>query len=247
MISVTRHSGHTFGDRVSGRDYDRKPGLSDAAPTVVEEVAFEQNTLGILDLKKILGDEGLPRSASHKTWRSRHPDRRLEKVIVPDLDVGWRHRGSSSAEDDVLAGSLQEIVNDLEGTHRKIPGSSRDCLRVAADAGNGHTVEVGEKRVHNGHKTGSAEEYSTGSLVLCGAVHPHAIENNVICDSILFRRYKIREAYSGSSAGNLHADKAIVICAIHKLNGAMPALTVGQDFGENVLYTRAVKFRSRWQ
>jgi len=58
------------------------------------------------------------------------PGQRFEEVVLPDLDVG-RHQvgnaGVGAAEHDVLAGTFQMVVDDLEG-----PGAvpAHDGLRV---------------------------------------------------------------------------------------------------------------------
>ncbi len=51
-----------------------KAGLREPAPAVFEEVAFEKDTLRILELKQVLGNERTTVDAAHESRLAFHPD-----------------------------------------------------------------------------------------------------------------------------------------------------------------------------
>src|SRR6266496_1990190 len=88
--------------------------LAESSPRIFKDVAFEQNALSILQLKQVLHDERPAGRASDKARFSGLPDQWFEKMIAANLDVSWRCRGRSAAEQDVFTRGLKKIVYDFE-------------------------------------------------------------------------------------------------------------------------------------
>src|SRR5207244_2841072 len=109
------------------RDEKEEPRLR-PGPMVSEDIRFNEGTLAVLKLKKVLDAPclacigGVPRS----------PGQRLVEEVVADLDVR-RHvtcAGRRCApERDILAGALQIVIDQLQWS-RRIPGDRG--LRVGA-------------------------------------------------------------------------------------------------------------------
>src|SRR6266567_81954 len=124
------------------RQDDGRSVLTHAAPTVLQNVALEKDTLGVLYLEQILYYEGPAGSSAHKSRLSGLPDQRLEKMVMPDFDIRRRGGCGCASENNVLARSLQEVIYDFEGSHGMVAGAASDGLRVGTGAGNGDTMEI---------------------------------------------------------------------------------------------------------
>src|SRR5206468_10248690 len=88
-------------------------------PRVLEDIPFDENAAGVLELEEVLHRR--PHAA---------PRRRLEEMILPDLDVRGHEvadGGIGAPEDHVLARRLQIVVHDLERA-RAVP--AHDGLSV---------------------------------------------------------------------------------------------------------------------
>src|SRR5205814_382577 len=97
---------------VSYCELDGKSILS-VDPVLLEEIAFNQYSPGVLKLEEVL----------HRPMYARirgivdFPRKRLEEIVAAHLDIGgneiW-NSGVSPSEHDILAGRFQIIVDDLE-------------------------------------------------------------------------------------------------------------------------------------
>src|SRR5439155_10392917 len=103
-------------------------------PDVLEDVAVHEDALRILELEEVLDhpqDAGVGGIVVL-------PGQRLEEMIVPDLDVRGDeigHGGAGAAEEDVLAGPFEVVVDELER-----PGAAPDADGLGVDESR---VEVG--------------------------------------------------------------------------------------------------------
>src|SRR6185369_142639 len=95
----------------------------------LEQISFDEYPLRILDLEQVL----------HEPLA--FPGRRLEEVIVANLDVRGNHtvdEGIVAAEDEILARALDVVVDDLVRS-RSSPPSDRlritTCLVTVTDVG----------------------------------------------------------------------------------------------------------------
>ena len=132
---------HVFHDRprcipvlVSHREQNGETVLS-GEPVILENVPLGEDTPGVLQLEDVLDG---PRRAS--------PRRQLEEVIAAHLDVR-RHevcdRRIRSAEENVLTGRRQVVVDDLERAGAR---PTRDRLRVSTGFVNLGDVRVDDRR-----------------------------------------------------------------------------------------------------
>src|SRR5438093_6930670 len=98
---------------ILGGQKNGKTGLAEAAPTVLQHIAFEKNTLCILQFKVIFYYERPAGNTGYKARLSLLPDQWLEEMIATDLNICRRSRSRTSAKQDVFARSFQKIVQDL--------------------------------------------------------------------------------------------------------------------------------------
>jgi len=139
-------------------------------PVVLEEVAVDEHPARVLELQEILDH---PRSPGVARVADA-PRQRLEEVVAADLDVGGHEvhdGGIGAAEHDVLAGSLQVVVDDPEGS-RPIPAA--DGLRVSADL-----VHVADVRVNDG-RPGAVHRDAPPQVRGRSAVNVHPVEDQVV-------------------------------------------------------------------
>ena len=112
---------------VADRQLHREAGLV-GEPDVLQNIALHQHPPGVFQLEEVLDAPlraGIARIALP-------PRERFEEVVVSDVDVGGHQvadRGIGATEHDVLAGSFQMVVDDLEGTG---PVPAHDGLGVGA-------------------------------------------------------------------------------------------------------------------
>src|SRR5207249_578281 len=147
------------------------------------------------------------------------PGQGLEKVIVPELDVGGHQVGDGrigAAEHDVLAGPFEVVVDDLEWAG---PVPASDSLRVAAGG-----VEVSEVGVHDGSASAVSGEPAQ-DVAGRGTVDVAAVEGDVvrqlrhgrgrIAVGIITEQDQVGEGARLASpcGGDLDADETIVMRA----------------------------------
>src|SRR5215470_11901186 len=87
---------------VLGRKQNVGAGLREAAPGILQDVAFDQNSLPLLQLKIVLHGK----SCSDETLVERIPGERLEQMVQPDLDITRNDFRIRTAEHNVLTGGF---------------------------------------------------------------------------------------------------------------------------------------------
>lgn len=101
-------------------------------------------------------------------------------MIAPDLDVRGRCGGAGSAENDVFSGRLEEVVIDLESSHRAVAEAAAQGGRVRAsahrDAGESADIRTDDRDEPGslGHGDGM------GNLLAFGRMNVITIENYVV-------------------------------------------------------------------
>src|SRR5262245_41721427 len=148
--------GYVLNDRPGGHSILVANGEEDGEsvlrhrPDLLEDVAVNQDALRVFQLKEVLDPPGPSRVA-----RIADPPReRLEAVVTTELDVR-RHevvdRRIGAAEDEILAGALEIVVDDLE---RAGPIPAADGLGIGA-----LLVAIRDVRVNHGGR-GAVERYA---------------------------------------------------------------------------------------
>ena len=138
-------------------------------PVVLEQVAVDQDALGVLQLEDVLDrpvDPGVARAV-------RPPRERLDEVVLAEFDIR-RHEVRDAriraAEQDVLAGALQIVVHDLERSGT-VPAGDR--LAVGADL-----VVIGQIRIHD-RRAGAVHQDPPADVTGGRAVDVAAVEDDV--------------------------------------------------------------------
>ena len=201
---------------VAGLDEDRE--ALGRGPGRVEDVPLEQDPARVLRLVEILDG---PVHCS--------PRDRLDETVAADLDVGRnkvRDARVGTAEHDVLAGSFQMVVRDLE---RPRPRPARDGLRVRA-----HLFPIRDVGID--HRRGCAVEGDASPAADVGiTVDVATIDDDVVRElgeAGLRARTQANQA-AGERAGRgseLNPDEAVVVGAILRHEGGNRAAR-GNDGG----------------
>ena len=114
------------------REQNGEAKLREASPGILHDVAFDQHTSSVLELKMVFYDERVPVLSAHKPGRPLHPNERFKEVIVANLDV-FRSTGCPAAtKDDVLASRFEIVVDDLVRAHSLVAEATSNRLRVPA-------------------------------------------------------------------------------------------------------------------
>src|ERR1039458_10661309 len=87
---------------ILGRQQDGKARLRETTPTVLHNVAIDQNTLRVFQFEEIFYNEWIPVCSPHVSGLPFHPGQRLEHVILANLNISRRRSGRASTEQDVL-------------------------------------------------------------------------------------------------------------------------------------------------
>src|ERR1700689_3815732 len=91
---------------VLGRQQNREAGLGKAGPVVLQNVAFEQNPLRILEFKQVLDDKRIAVEATHESGLSFQPGHGLEHVIAANFDITGRSSGLAASQQNDLTGGF---------------------------------------------------------------------------------------------------------------------------------------------
>ena len=175
--------------------------------------SFEKKPLSVFKFEKIFDDERLARASSDKAGLAEFPDQRLEKVIVPNFDVGRGDGRGSAAKKDVFARGFEKIVGDLVRAPGEVSAAAADRLRVGAGARDRNAVKIGEERVDDRDAGGACQEQAACSFVLRSAVHPDAVENDVVCGRANFGSDQRGDARFACGACDFQTDQSIVVCS----------------------------------
>ena len=104
--------------------------------------------------------------------------------------------GATPAEEKILPGSLQKIVNNLVWAAGVASATAADGLRVSAGAGHRDAMEIGEERINHSYIRGAAEMNAARGLVLGRSVEPHTVKDDVVGGAFVSRRHQV--LYFGS-------------------------------------------------
>src|SRR5579864_4182953 len=92
----------TGATRILWRQQDSETYLRETTPTVLHNVAIDQNALRVFQFEEIFYNERIPVCSPHESALPFHPGERLEHVILSNLNISRRCSGRVSAEQDVL-------------------------------------------------------------------------------------------------------------------------------------------------
>src|SRR5207244_9315146 len=150
--------------------------LAESSPAVLHHIAFQQHTFGVFQCGIILNDEGVPVAATNELAMPWHPVHWPEQMVVPDFDICCGQSCGTAAEDDIFSRRLQKIVDDLVRTHRLVPISSGNRLRVSAGSAHGNAVKISKERIHY-RNVGSFPKVNAASYYLLHKhMDPHTAE-----------------------------------------------------------------------
>src|ERR1039458_8904763 len=167
-----RSEGSILAWLVPGSEQNGIAGLAEASPDVFHEIRFDQYPNRILQFKMVLDDEGTAVGSADEVRVAGHPLQRFKEMIVHDFDVG-RARGSvSAAEHDGFAGSLQEIVLNLEGAILRVADASANRLSVNTSPRACDAMEIAEVGVDDRYVTHAIEVHATVSFILRISMQP---------------------------------------------------------------------------
>ena len=138
------------------RQHDCESILGKATPCVLQDVAFQEHPLCILQLENILHDERISVLASHKIRLTQLPAHRPKHVIAAHLNVSRGNRRGAPAEEYVFTSGLQEIVYNLVRPHGIAAASSGDSLGIRAGSRFRNAVKIGKKGIDNRHVLAAA-------------------------------------------------------------------------------------------
>src|SRR5256712_3910624 len=156
---------------VAGGEDDGKSSLAVriAGPVVFEDIAVDEHAAGVLEFENVLDNPVDARVGGVADF----PRQRLEEVVAADLDIGGPvglAAGIGASEDHVLAGALQVVIDDLEGTW-------------SGPAPDGHGVELsmvhlGDPRIDD-RKARAVKDEADPEVLARPAVHVAAVEDDV--------------------------------------------------------------------
>ena len=99
--------------------------------------------------------------------------------------------GATPAEEDVLPGSFQKIVDNLVWTTWVASATPTDGLRIRTGTSDSDAMEIGKERINYSEIRGAIEVNAARGLVLSGSVEPHAVEDDVVGGALVSRRYQV--------------------------------------------------------
>ena len=133
-------------------------------------------------------------------------------MIAANFDVGRRSSGRSAAEQNVLSGSLKEIVDDFEGAARTVAAAAAKDLRIGARPSSCNADKIGKERIHDGDVRHCGQVNRTRGFILRRAMHPDSVKYHVIYGTIFAANSKSRDQQRSGTC-NLETNKAVVVGA----------------------------------
>ena len=87
---------------ILGTQYHREANLAKPPPGILQNVAFKQHPLRVLQFKIVLDNECMPITSPNKIGAVRLPVQWTKHVVPPDLNIRRRKRGRAAAEDHMF-------------------------------------------------------------------------------------------------------------------------------------------------
>ncbi|OLC80131.1 MAG: hypothetical protein AUH72_12660 [Acidobacteria bacterium 13_1_40CM_4_65_8] len=191
---------------IAHREEDGKAVLG-LRPVVLEQVTVNEHAPGVLELEQVLDG---PFGAGERLVTDL-PRHRFRQVILADLDVGGHeiaNGGIGAAEHDVLAGSFEVAVGDLE---RAVAVPAGDRLRVGAAFLEVRQVRVDDSRlprVHRDAPTAAARRVP----VQVAAVEDEMVRQRLHADVVVPELHE-RVEEDAVCRGDVQTDEAIMMGA----------------------------------
>src|SRR5438445_7046080 len=113
-------------------------------------------------------------------------------------------------------------------------------LGVSTRSGHRNAMKVSKERIHHRNIRHSIQVECARGFVLSVAMHPHTVEDQMICCGP-FRCDRQSRNYRSRSARDFQPDKPVVVRPWLKKQRPEPGFDVELDFGQNVLDRRTMK------
>src|SRR5579863_8041062 len=124
-----------------------------------------------------------------------------------------------------------------------VTGPAADGLRISTSAGFRDAVKIRKEGIDNRNVGGSAQLNSAAGLFLRGAVHPQAVEYDVVCGAVRHDGSQTVNHRSAIPARYFKPEQAIVIGPRGKLDRPGSSLGFHHQFGHHIGRGNAVKIR----
>ena len=95
-------------------EHDRKAGLAEASPGILQQVAFEQYALRILQLKIVFYDVRIAGGSRLISGLSFFPRHGFEKMVATDFDIRRIDGRAAAAEEYIFPRRFDVVIKDLE-------------------------------------------------------------------------------------------------------------------------------------
>src|SRR5579864_1688931 len=152
---------------------------------------------------------------SDESWLALFPDQRLEEMIAANLDIRRNLSGCAAAENYVLSGGFQEVVDYFVCAHNRRSVAAGDGLRIGAPA-QADAVEISKRRVDDRHVTAAVQLHPASGFVTGIAMEPHPVENDVVEGRTDRGRGQRIDVSARCLLRDLKPDEAVVVGAILK-------------------------------